>query len=163
VRVGIATGEVIVGMIGSHNILSYTIIGDIANLSSRLEGANKEYGTQVLATSQTLASASAAIIGRRLDLIRVPGRTEPVEICEILGEADAPNADVLHRRCEMYALALQFYTARDFPAAAATFAGLVQSHPDDSAAATMRDRCRQFAERSPPDSDWDGVWSVLQK
>ncbi len=84
-RIGIATGEVLVGSIGSELMMSYTVMGDTVNLASRLEGANKEYGGRILVSEATITSASDAIEAREIDRVVTLGQTRPQAVFEIMG------------------------------------------------------------------------------
>lgn len=90
-RVGLATGDVLVGNIGSPSKFNYTVMGDTANLGARLEGLNKLYGTCILAAQRTVREAGPAIVWRQIDTVRVVGRAEPVVVCEVLAEADGAS------------------------------------------------------------------------
>jgi class 3 adenylate cyclase len=161
VRIGIATGEVLAGIIGSAAKQDYTVIGDIANLAARLEGVNKIYKTQILATAATMQAAQDKIVFRKLDTLRVIGRSEPVELFEVLAESSTASGTLidLTRR---YAQALEPYQQRNWPAAAAAFKALSSAFPDDLPATVMAARCEWFGA-SPPDASWDGVWQQESK
>lgn len=162
VRVGIATGEVVVGIIGSANKYSYTVMGDSANLGSRLEGLNKFYDTSILVAARTAREAGGELLTRRIDNVRVLGRAEPVEIHEVLAERAQAADDALDLRCDAYAAALRLYEARKWASAGAEFERIVRTWPEDGPARVMAARCATF-ERSLPAPDWDGVWSVATK
>lgn len=161
VRVGIATGEVLVGLIGSSNKFDYTVMGDTANLGSRVEGLNKLYGTSILATARTAREAGDAVITRCIDTVRVVGRAEPVELYEVLAESGEEDG-VLPLRCEAYAEAAARYQQRHWSAAATAFARVCREWPDDGAARAMAQRCAAL-QASEPAPDWDGVWVATSK
>jgi adenylate cyclase len=161
VRVGVATGELLVGLIGSSNKFDYTVLGDTANLGARLEGLNKLYGTSVLVTARTAREAGGAVVARRIDAVRVVGRLEPVELYEVLGEAGEADG-VLPLRCEGYAEAAARYARRDWAGAAERFARVCREWPDDGAARAMAERCKWFGANEPA-GDWDGVWVATSK
>lgn len=151
VRVGIATGEALVGLIGSDSgKQSYTAMGDVVNLASRLEGVNKLYGTQVLIDSATRALLPADILTRHIDTVRVLGRAAPVELFEVMTETD-------RHRVEQYACAMELYRARKWDGALGAFQAI-----DDAPSRIMAVRCMGFRELAPSD-DWDGVWNLDQK
>jgi class 3 adenylate cyclase/HAMP domain-containing protein len=160
VRVGITTGEVIVGNIGSPSKFNYTVMGDTVNLASRLEGVNKVYGTQILVDARTSTEAAAAVVTRKIDTVRVVGRSEPVELFEVL--AMRPDAEQWRDRCEAYANALARYRNGDWSAAQSAFADILDDDPTDNPAKTLADRCAAFVEQ-PPDADWDGVFDLDSK
>jgi class 3 adenylate cyclase len=156
VRVGVATGEVLVGNIGSKSKYNYTVMGDVANLASRLEGVNKLYGTQILVTDRTRRDAGPGIVARRIDTVRVIGRREPVELWELLGESDQVNGQ-LAERMKQYESALNLYLSRQWSDARAAFDRL-----DDPPARAMAGRCAVLADQDPT-SAWDGVWNLDRK
>jgi adenylate cyclase len=162
VRVGVATGEVLVGIIGSANKYSYTVMGDVANLGSRLEGLNKIYGTRILALDQTAKAADRSVLTRRIDRVRVVGRAEPVEIYEVLCERGEENGSEVTLRCEAYAEAFACYERRAWADGAAAFERVAAQWPSDSAARAMAKRCEKLHELNP-NADWDGVWNATNK
>ncbi|HEV8377597.1 MAG TPA: adenylate/guanylate cyclase domain-containing protein [Tepidisphaeraceae bacterium] len=161
VRIGIATGEVLAGIIGSSAKQDYTVIGDIANLAARLEGVNKIYKTQILATSATAQAAKDSILFRKLDTVRVIGRSEPVEVFQVLADSASAPPQCLDLR-QRYAEALQLYENRNWSAAASAFAALASAFPEDAPAAVMAARCNHFIT-TPPDLNWDGIWQQESK
>lgn len=157
-RIGISTGEMLVGNIGSRKRLSYTIVGDDINLSSRLEGANKVYGTTILVNEATVRLCRPDIRFREIDVIRVQGRATPVRIFEPLGYGEETNLKHVDD-IEAFAHALAVYRKRRFAQAAAMFEELADRDP---VAKTYVERARQFAS-TPPPADWDGVFVMPSK
>jgi class 3 adenylate cyclase len=151
VRIGIATGEAIVGIIGSESSKkNYTALGDVVNLASRLEGVNKIYGTQILVDAETARLVKDQIPVRRIDIVRVVGRAEPVELYEILADGAASHIDGYQQAMELY-IARQWSAARD-----------IWAQIDDPPARAMNARCEQFIQ-SDPGATWDGVWKLESK
>src|SRR5262249_55463586 len=130
VRMGLATGEVVIGTIGSETAKSYTVIGDIVNTASRLEGLNKLYGTEIVVAEDTYRLAQQAVETRELDFVTVVGKTEPVRIFELLGRAGemAPDTCALH---DLFAQGLAAYRERDWDGAEATFQECLKLAPED--------------------------------
>jgi class 3 adenylate cyclase len=161
VRIGIATGEVLAGIIGSAAKQDYTVIGDIANLASRLEGANKIYKTHILATAATAQAANDSILFRKIDTVRVIGRGEPVELFEVMSESATASPTLLDLR-QRYIEALTHYENRNWPAATAAFRALAVAFPTDGPASILAARCQHF-QAAPPGSNWDGIWQLESK
>jgi adenylate cyclase len=161
IRVGLATGEVIIGNIGSNISRNYTVMGDTVNIASRLESASKQYGTQLLISEQTQAMARDAIETRELDAILMLGKSEPVRIFELLarkGELDQANADLK----ESFERGLNTYRNRDWDRAQAYFAVCLAIDPADGPSKLFIERLRYLRDH-PPGDCWDGVWSLTEK
>lgn len=152
-RIGLNTGAVIVGNMGSHERFNYTILGDAANLASRLEGANKAFGTYLMISESTWQQAGGNFVGRELGRLRVVGRKTPVRVYELAGLPG--EARPAHFAAFELALA-QFY-AGDFAAAQAAFEQL----SDDPASKAYAAQCR--ALQAHPPAAWDGVWGLTEK
>ena len=161
VRMGLNTGDMLVGNMGSAQRMDYTMMGDAVNLAARLEGANKFYGTYTMISESTYRAVADHVEVRELDLVRVVGRREPVRVYELLarkGELDPSTGE----RVAHYDAGLAAYRQQDFPAALACFEQALAIDPEDGPARTYRERCRAFLI-DPPPADWDGVHQLTDK
>ncbi|MDX1507702.1 MAG: adenylate/guanylate cyclase domain-containing protein, partial [Woeseiaceae bacterium] len=159
VGVGIASGPMNVGNMGSEFRVAYTVMGDTVNLGSRLEGLTKQYGVDILVNERTTKLAEQFAY-REIDLVRVKGKTEPAAIYEPLGIASALSDDIMTELDE-YRRALAAYRQRQFDVAESTFRNLKQ-RTDATLYNVYLDRIDQFRRAAPPD-DWDGVFDHLIK
>jgi len=161
VRIGINSGEATVGNIGSAKRFNYTIIGDAVNLASRLEGANKEYGTYIMISQTTRDLVGDRIAFRELDLIRVSGRVEPVRVFEPVapaGQLSPPQQALI----DFYHRGLELYRKRKWTEASAQFAEALSVCPTDGPARALLNRCKLF-KSSPTWTEWDAVFDVSKK
>jgi adenylate cyclase len=158
-RIGLNSGPAVVGNMGSARRFDYTAMGDIVNLAARLEGACKLYGISLLIGEETYLRVRQEMAGREVDLIRVVGKTRPVRVYEILGEAAAPEAGEAERLAS-YRAALEAYRARDWENAAALFSTLAKA--GDSVSGLYLRRCGELAA-APPPVDWGGVFELKMK
>jgi adenylate cyclase len=160
-RAGINSGEGIVGNMGSQNKYNYTAMGDMVNIASRLEGANKPYGTYLMISDATYAHVRESIDARELDLMTVKGKERPIVVYEVLDEKGATDATLLSA-VERYHEGLRRYRAREFAAAIAAFEEALAIRPGDGPSSMYIERCRVFLA-DPPPADWDGVWHMKEK
>ena len=161
IRIGIATGEALVGSIGSELMMSYTVMGDTVNLASRLEGANKVYGGRVLVSAATVAGAAAVIEAREIDRVVLLGQTEPQAVFEIMGRKGELTPAQIELRTH-FSEGLAAYRARRWDEARRSFAAALESVPNDGPSMTFIKRIDSLAT-TPPDDGWDGSWHLEQK
>jgi adenylate cyclase len=161
-RSGINTGEMLVGNLGSRRIMDYTVMGDHVNLASRLEGANKVYGTDIMISEFTWNEVKDRLLCRELDRIRVKGKEEPVKIFEVVADREKgipPETEALHTA---FTDALDLYKGARFAEALEAFEALAREHPEDGPARLYVDRCREYVAEPPP-PDWDGAYTMTTK
>jgi len=160
-RIGISKGEVIVGSIGSTVAKSYTVIGDNVNLASRLESANKNYGTNILICEEVWEIVKDIIECREIDCICVYGKTQSIRIFEVMGEVGTLDASMLElKKC--FTDGLVAYRACNWDKAVQEFEKCIELNPQEMASTTFLKRIELF-KLNPPNSDWNGVWSYVEK
>ncbi len=161
-RVGINSGKMIVGNMGSNKVFDYTVIGDEVNLASRLEGANKIFKTKIMISESTYQLVKDAVVTRPLDLIRVKGKEKPVQVFEVLGKKSDKLDENLQNILPVYVNGIRYYRNRNWKEAEECFRYCLRLVPNDGPSELYLKRVLEY-EKNPPPDDWDGVFTLKSK
>jgi adenylate cyclase len=166
-RIGLNTGVAVIGNMGTHNRMQYTMMGDNVNLAARLESGSKQYGVYILVAAETVRQAGEEFLTRELDLVRVMGKSEPVAVHEVLCET-ARASQARRELIERWGRARALYLAGDFALAQDAFGACVELEPwrgepgvKTCPSLVFQKRCQHF-QANPPEA-WDGIWTATEK
>jgi adenylate cyclase len=159
---GINTGPMLIGNLGSRRVMDYTVLGDHVNLASRLEGANRLYGTTILVTEFTWRDVEQHFIGREVDRIRVKGKQGAVAVYEVIATWEAGFPAETRDLLAGYKAGLELYRSGSFEEALDTFEALGRRFPDDGPTRLLTNRCREYLLQPPPEG-WGGVYVMTEK
>ncbi len=160
-RIGLNSGELVAGNMGSEHRLAYTVMGDTVNLGSRLENANKYYGSKIMISEFTYEQVKDDFVCRKLDVLKVVGKAKPVAVYELIGEKGKVDASRLDA-CTLYEEGITHYLNRRWQDAIACFERADELANGDKASRVFVERCKML-EQNPPSDDWDGVWELTSK
>ena len=161
IRIGLSTGDVIAGSVGSSNSKSYTVMGDTVNVASRLESINKQFGTRILISESTFDMVKDDFVTRKIDNIIVMGKSEPVYVYELLGRKGSVESQALEL-IALYEDAYALYQQKKWNESSELLIRCLHVNEEDKASRVLLERIKYLSE-NPPENDWDGVWSMTKK
>jgi adenylate cyclase len=160
-RIGINTGDMVVGNMGTARKMDYTIMGNSVNLAARLEGVNKQYGTWILTSEYTMQNTDSDLTVRKLDRVRVVGIQTPVRLFEVIEEKSQTSPE-LKEAVAIFHAGLDLFEEKNWKKAEARFEEVLKILPEDGPASTFLKRCQQYIVNPPPEN-WDGVFNLTTK